>query len=202
MRRALNRVLVALVGLVLLVLGGAALIGGCKLPERLGWLNLPGWWPWPGPHRVLLKASDRTRWVSESWWWPVAIAALALLLLLSLWWLLAQLRRRTLQRVAVADAPWDENGVRLRGRALAEVIAEEAEQLPGVDRARARMRGRATRPRARLELWLTLEAEPRWVMRLLHEQTLAHARASAGLTDLTSHVRLHGPGPSRGRHLD
>lgn len=89
MLRTVNRVLIGLVGLVLLVVGGAVLAVG------LG-LNPPSWWIHDGEKDVLLSDAERTRWDGEGWWWPTVIAALALVVLLTLWWLTAVLRRRRL----------------------------------------------------------------------------------------------------------
>jgi hypothetical protein len=209
MRTVLNRVLLALLGLAALLLGGLVLIGGFDLDKRLNWLKLPSRWPWSRPDDVLLTVADRTRWEGESWWWPVCIGALAVLVLLTLWWFLAQLRQRPLRRVAVAEDPATApagdavgGGVQLRGRALAEAVAAEARALPEVDDADAMLTGRPTRPRLNLVLNLSPEADPQQVLDTLHRRTLPNARASAGLTELTAQIRLRGPGPTRGRHLD
>ncbi len=86
MRSTVNRVLLALAGLVLVVVGGAVLATG------LG-ASVPGWWPWDGKGDVLLSTAARQRWRDEGWWWPTVIAILAVLVVLALWWFLAQFRR-------------------------------------------------------------------------------------------------------------
>ncbi|MYS09052.1 alkaline shock response membrane anchor protein AmaP, partial [Streptomyces sp. SID6041] len=92
--RRVNRLLLGLAGLVLLLLGGGVLAAALDL-------SVPSWWPWSGPSDVLLSTADRQRWRSEGWWWPVVIAVLGLVVLLALWWLLAQFRRARLAEVVV-----------------------------------------------------------------------------------------------------
>ncbi|MFC0596935.1 alkaline shock response membrane anchor protein AmaP [Streptomyces palmae] len=187
MLRAVNRVLVALAGLVLLAVGGAVLLSGLDLPRHWGF-GTPSWWPFHGPHDVLLSRADRQRWRNESWWWPAVIAGLGAALLLALWWLLAQLRRHRLGEVLVAD----DEGVEavVRGRALETVLEAEAEALDGVERARARLRGRRTAPRARLGLLLTPRCQPASALYRLRAEVLEQARGSAGLARLPAEVRL------------
>ncbi|MFJ3707824.1 alkaline shock response membrane anchor protein AmaP [Streptomyces sp. NBC_01387] len=181
MLRPVNRVLLCLAGLVLLALGGAVLAAGLNF-------SVPSWWPFDGPHDVLLSVADRDKWRKDGWWWPVVIAALAVIVLLALWWLLAQLRRARLSEVLVASG--DGNGARLRGRALENVLSSEAESLRGVDRATVRLTGRRTAPEARVGLVLTAHAQPTAALSRLTTEALEHARASAGLAELPAEVRL------------
>ncbi|KUJ68890.1 hypothetical protein ACZ90_15995 [Streptomyces albus subsp. albus] len=194
MLRTVNRVLVALAGLVLLAVGGAVLLSGLDLPRHWGF-DTPSWWPFEGPHDVLLTRQDRQRWRDEGWWWPTVIAALGAALLLTLWWALAQLRRARLAEVLVAD---DEDvDVALRGRALEAVLEAEAEALDGVERARVRLRGSRTAPEVRLGLLLTARCQPATALDRLRGEVLEQARSSAGLPRLPAEVRLsaerHGP---------
>ncbi|WP_431948611.1 alkaline shock response membrane anchor protein AmaP [Actinacidiphila sp. bgisy167] len=178
MRAAVNRVVLALAGLALLLVGAVVLSCATGLLRR----------PYSGPDDVLLSKDDRTRYADASWWWPVVLAVLALSVLCALWWLLAQVRDRTLRRVAV-DA--DDDGVALlRGRALEEVVAADAEQLPGVDCATTLVTGTPTAPRVRLELALSPNAVPVDVLTGLDAAVLERARAGAGLPPLPAEVRL------------
>ncbi|MEU7045137.1 alkaline shock response membrane anchor protein AmaP [Streptomyces varsoviensis] len=187
MLRTVNRVLLGLVGLVLVALGAAVLLGGLDLPRRWGF-SLPSAWPWSAPHDVLLSDADRTKWRSAGWWWPVVIAVLAVLVLLCLWWLLAQLRRRRLRELLVDSG--DGEGALLRGRALEDALAAEAEDLDGVDRAHVMLRGRRTSPRTRVGLVLQPHAQPAVALDRLRTEALEHARVSAGLDSLPAEVRL------------
>ncbi|WP_455355813.1 alkaline shock response membrane anchor protein AmaP [Streptomyces sp. SYSU K217416] len=179
--RTVNRVLLGLVGLVLIVTGGAVLAAG------LG-LRVPSWWPFDGRDDVLLSRADRYRWRDEGWWWPVVLAVLALCVLLALWWLLAQFRRARLDGVLVDSG--DDEGALLRGRALEGVVASEAEAMDGVARAHVRLSGRRDAPTTRVNLLLEPHAAPAEALAGLTDEALAHARESAGLAALPSEVRL------------
>ncbi|MBQ0865053.1 alkaline shock response membrane anchor protein AmaP [Streptomyces smyrnaeus] len=187
MLRTVNRVLTVLVGLVLLALGLAVLFAGLDLPRRWN-VTMPSGWPWTRPRDVVLSDADRTRWTDEGWWWPVALAVLAVLFLLCVWWLLAQLRRQRLDEVLIDSR--DGEGATLRARAMEDVIAAEAESQPGVDRARVALTGRRRQPRARIGLVLTAHAEPGPAVHRLRREAIGHAMTSAGLESLPAEVRM------------
>lgn len=181
-RRAVNRVVLGVVGLVLLAGGGLALVGG------LGAVALPDGWPWATEDDVPLRAEDRTRWTDTGWWWPVVIAVLAVLVLLALWWLLAQFRSRRVREVLVDSG--DGEGALLRGRALEDVLSDEAGAAGGVRRAVVRLVGRRREPEVRMRVLLEPHAEPVEVVATLADEAVAHARGSAGLAALPAEVRL------------
>ncbi|MFC9847592.1 alkaline shock response membrane anchor protein AmaP [Streptomyces sp. NPDC060223] len=183
MLRIVNRVLLGVIGLALVVLGGSVLAVG------LG-AGPPSWWIHDGRHDVLLSDADRARWRDEGWWWPVVIAVLAVLVLLALWWLTAVLRRRRLAEVLVDTG--DGEGALLRGRALEGVLAGEAGQLDGVQRAQILLTGRRSGPEARVQLLLEPHVDPGHALHSLTTEALAHARDSAGLAALPAEVRLRG----------
>ncbi|MFF9039141.1 alkaline shock response membrane anchor protein AmaP [Streptomyces sp. NPDC014892] len=183
MLRIVNRVLLGVVGLVLLVVGGAVLAVG------LG-VDPPSWWPHDGRQDVLLSDTDRTRWRDSGWWWPAVIAVLAALVLLALWWLTAVLRRHRLAEVLVDTG--DGEGALLRGRALEGVLTAEAADADGVERAHARLTGRRNAPEARVRLLLQPHVNPGDALQTLTTQALTHARESAGLAALPAEVRLRG----------
>ncbi|MFE6283766.1 alkaline shock response membrane anchor protein AmaP [Streptomyces sp. NPDC057877] len=183
MLRTVNRVLLGLVGLVLVVLGGAVLAVGLGLEP-------PSWWLHQGPDDVLLSAAERSRWRDEGWWWPVVIAALAVAVLLALWWLTAVLRRRRLGEVLVDTG--DGEGALLRGRAMEGALAAEAADLDGVGRAQVHLTGRRATPAARVRLHLEPHVDPAAALQHLTTRAIAHARDSAGLAKLPTEVRLRG----------
>ncbi|MFI6416573.1 alkaline shock response membrane anchor protein AmaP [Streptomyces sp. NPDC050842] len=187
MIKTVNRVLLGLFGLGLFALGGGVLLGGLDLQRRWGF-DVPGWWPFRGPADVVLGDEGRLRWRVEGWWWPTVIAVLAALLALLLWWLWALLRKDRLHQVPVDSQ--DGTVARLDGRALEDVIEEDAQALDGVARARVRLRGRPTAPVARMRLWLEPHAEPERILDRLDRDTLARARNSAGLDRLPAEVSL------------
>ncbi|AMW09665.1 hypothetical protein A4E84_09245 [Streptomyces qaidamensis] len=181
--RTVNRVFLGLVGLILLVLGGSVLAVG------LG-VSAPSWWIHDSKHDVLLSHAERTRWHDDGWWWPVVIAALAVLLLLALWWLVAALRRRRLAEVLVDTG--DGEGALLRGRALENVLTQEADHIDGVDGARAHLKGGRSTPEARVRLALEPHVDPGAALNDFTTGALTHARTSAGLASLPAEVRLKG----------
>ncbi|MGW1165282.1 alkaline shock response membrane anchor protein AmaP [Streptomyces sp. NPDC002550] len=177
----LNRVLLALVGLLLLALGGAVLAVGLGAPP-------PSWWIHTGPHDVLLTKAERTHWRGTSWWWPTVVAALAVVVLLTLWWLTTVLRRRRLTEIVIDTG--DDASALLRARALESALAQDAVRQEGVAHAEILLRGRRTTPTARV--WLRLEpyVDPATALTGFTAQALAHARESAGLPSLPAEVRL------------
>lgn len=181
MLRIVNRVLIGLAGLVLVCLGGGVLAAAAGLA-------VPSWWPWDGPHDVLLSDADRERWRGEGWWWPVVIAVLALLVLLALWHFIAQLRRKRLAEVLVESG--DGEGALLRGRALEGVLEREAESLDGVADAHIMLMGSRTAPATRVGLLLEPHASPRETLARLTDEAVTHARESAGLESLPTEAHL------------
>ncbi|WP_156724336.1 alkaline shock response membrane anchor protein AmaP [Streptomyces apocyni] len=181
MLRTVNRVLLGVVGLALLVLGGAVLATGLGAP-------MPSWWLYDGPGDVLLSDADRTRWRDAGWWWPVVFAVLVALVLVTLWWLLAQARRGRLAEVLVDSG--DGQGALLRGRALERVMVDEAEALEGVRRAQVTLTGKRGTPEAHVHLLLEAHAEPADALERLSADAVARARDSAGLARLPAEVRM------------
>ncbi|MFF4115572.1 alkaline shock response membrane anchor protein AmaP [Streptomyces sp. NPDC001714] len=176
-----NRVLMALAGLLLLTLGGSVLAVGLGAPP-------PSWWIHNGRHDVLLTPAERTHWRDAGWWWPTVLGALAVLFLLSLWWLTAQLRRRRLTEVVVDTG--DGESALLRGRALETVLTADAAHQEGVSHAQAVLRGTRTAPEVRVWLQLEPDVAPEAALRDLTNQALTHARNSAALPRLPAEVRL------------
>ncbi|MEV4948837.1 alkaline shock response membrane anchor protein AmaP [Streptomyces sp. NPDC053755] len=179
--RRVNRIVLGLVGLLLVVIGGAVLAASLDL-------SVPSWWPWSGPSDVLLTEADRRRWADEGWWWPVVIAVLGVLVLLALWWLIVQFRRARLAEILVETG--DGEGAVVRGRALVDVLEADAAAQDGVSRARIALTGRRTAPRARVALLLEPQASPGETLTSLTDEALAHARTSAGLESLPAEARL------------
>ncbi|NYI03316.1 alkaline shock response membrane anchor protein AmaP [Allostreptomyces psammosilenae] len=198
MRNVVNRVVLALIGLLLVAGGGAALLAAVDPAGRWG-VRPPSWLPWRGPDAVPFPRETRAHLEAAGWWWPVIFTALGAGVLLALWWLVAQLKRRRPARISVPGAGPGEDGVQLRGRALAHAVADEAELLPGVWRARAALFGTPARPRVRVLLTLRPEADPVRVLAALADGPLRHARESVGLAELPADVRLRVAEPSSTR---
>ncbi|BDH04476.1 alkaline shock response membrane anchor protein AmaP [Streptomyces seoulensis] len=176
-----NRVLLALAGLVLFVLGGSVLAVGLGAPS-------PSWWPHSGPRDVLLSRAERTTWRDQDWWWPALIALLAVLLLIGLWWLVSVLRRRRLSEILIDTG--DGSGALVRGGALRSALADDAGRRPGVAHADARLAGRRTSPTLRAGLRLEPDASPAATLADFTTHPLTAARDSTGLESLPTEVRL------------
>ncbi|MFC9818025.1 alkaline shock response membrane anchor protein AmaP [Streptomyces virginiae] len=176
-KSVINRVLLALTGLVLLGTGLPVLAGGFDLYRHLS-LTPPAGWPLTTPQEVLLDDADRTRWTDEVWWWPTVIAVLAIVTVLALWWLLAQLHRTHPGNLSVGAPALD--GVELTEGALSNAIATDTGHLPGVRQARARMDGPSRHAEAHIDVTLTPDAEPGPVLQALRDGPLQRARQSMG----------------------
>ncbi|MFC9617177.1 alkaline shock response membrane anchor protein AmaP [Streptomyces sp. NPDC056938] len=189
-RSTLNRLLMALSGLVLLGGGLLILTAGLDLYRRLH-LAAPAGWPLTTPHDVLLSNADRIGWSDQGWWWwPAVIAGLVLAAVLALLWLLAQLRRRRPGSVHLGGTPPPES-VEVRGRALSDAVTAEARALPGVKQASAHVTGRAARPCLHVALTLTDDGTPAPVLQALCHGPVAHARDCTGLPHLPTRAQLN-----------
>lgn len=187
MRTKANRILTCLIGLVLLALGLAVVIGSADL-QRHWDFTLPSSWPFDGPHDVLLSNHDRTRYRSDGWWWPVVIAALAVILAGSVWWLLAQAFTGRLRQFRVDSG--DGQGALIRGRAMEDVLSAESQTGEGVEWARTRLFSRRGDPQVRMVLGLAPHATPREVLKGIDTELLADARSSTGLDSLPAEALL------------
>lgn len=180
-----NRTLLALLGLVLLGGGLLVLAGGADLYRRRH-LVPPAGWPLTTARNVLVPSADQTRWTDTSWWSPTVIAALALLLLLALAWLLSQHRHHPRQ-LTVADS--SEETVTVSNHALSDALATDLAVLPGVRDSRALFYGKYTHPQARIGLALGPGTGPEQILEGLHD-AVERARRSAGWGNLPVRVDL------------
>ncbi|WP_407555479.1 alkaline shock response membrane anchor protein AmaP [Streptomyces sp. Pv4-95] len=180
-----NRIVLALLGLVLLGGGLLVLAGGADIYHRWN-LTSPAGWPLNASGKVLIPPADQTRWTDMSWWWPASIAALALLLLLALAWLLAQ-RRRHPRQLTVTDS--SEEAVTVSNLALSDALTTDLNLLPGIRSAHALFYGPRTHPHARISLTLRTGTTPEQVLAGLHD-AVEQARRSAGWDNLPTRVDL------------
>src|SRR6185437_16944064 len=84
-----SRTGLAIIGLILLLGGGAVLARG-----RSAATSVLG-----SPHAPLLTHGQAQYPVTNSWVWPVVAAASFLIALLALWWMMAQAKTRALRRL-------------------------------------------------------------------------------------------------------
>jgi hypothetical protein len=184
---ALNRTLLALIGLVLLAAGAGAVAAGLGLlPTTVGF----------GPSTALL--AEGTAWAD---WAPTAAIAGAVVIgLLALAWLLTQLRPQR------SGGPWRTDGAlgatTLRLTDAAVAVAEDVRGYPGVTDASAVLVG----PRARPALRLLVDLRPGTGTGALKQRVDAHAlprlRAALELRSLSTELLVRpGSGPTGRRDL-
>jgi hypothetical protein len=188
-----NRVILALLGLVLLGGGLLVLAGGADIYRRWN-LTPPADWPLTTPQNVLIPRAEQARWADQGWWWPTVITALTLLMFLALLWLLSQTPRRRPRAMHVAGIP--EQAVAVNDRVLADALTKDLDLLPGTRRTRARIHGPAARPQARVDLTLNAGSTPEQLLRDVRG-AVERARRSARWEELPTRVHLdvagHGP---------
>ncbi|MFF7634522.1 alkaline shock response membrane anchor protein AmaP [Kitasatospora sp. NPDC008050] len=206
-RATVNRLLLGLVGLVLVLGTLLVLAGGLDLYRHLG-VRPPSWWPLSAPGQPVLSTASRTRWRDRGWWWPAVVAGLAAVALLSLGWLVAQLRRPAPAELELPTPGVPGLRLRLRGAALAEAVQHAALEVPQVTAARVRLVGRGKRLRLRALLLLEPGARVTRAVREFRAGPLDHAAAAlAHQGELPQDLRIQvaptevprHPRPPRGR---
>lgn len=122
-----------------------------------------------------------------------AVAALVGVVLAALGglWLVRSLRRTPAPDLALAGAEgWGEGTILVRGAALAEAARTDAEQVPGVAQARARLLGTATAPVLVLDLVLHRGADLVTVWRGVEQRVLRPARTTVERDELSAAVHV------------
>lgn len=179
-RSAVNRTLLTVAGAVLLV-GDAWLAS--TAPPLLD--RLPAWWPTADSGTVLFDRGGLAEVRGQGWWTPTVLVVTSVVLLAALVWAAVQLRRGGPRMLSLTHPQ-----LSLRTHAVAEALAHDVRALPSVAGARVRVRGRPRELRARIRLSLEPDAEPRAVLRRLHEETIAEARTSAAPRTVHVEVRI------------
>jgi hypothetical protein len=191
--RTTNRVLLALLGLVLLGGGLLVLAGGADIYRRWN-LDPPANWPMPTPSSVLIPRADQARWADQGWWWPTVIAALTVLMVLALVWLLSQAPPRARRQLPVADVP--SQAVTIEDDVLGDALTTDLDRVHGVRQVQARVFGPPDHPQARIAVTLGPGSTPEHVLKEVRDD-VERARQSAGWDELPAQVRLrvarHGP---------
>lgn len=189
-RTVVNRV-------VLVVLGTILIVGGV-----LGVVRGFGAFGSVRQHRVLVPYSLRHRVLGQSWWWPTVYAVLSVLVVLGLVFFLVQLRRTRLAivRVDVGSGEDGEDGgleewpgggrTTVLGRAIAEAVADEAEQLEGVVRAGVRLLGEPWAPALQMSLLLDPDTELERLLPEIESGPLAHLADGLGLERVPARLLL------------
>ncbi|PRY50647.1 hypothetical protein LY71_103211 [Geodermatophilus tzadiensis] len=172
-----NRVVLALLGLLLAAAGAAALavvlgLFGSRLADR------------PVLDTPVAGFVD-----ARPWAWPVVGVAGALLALLCLRWLLAQARSDRVTRLPLARDP-RRGDTELDAAALTGAVEDEVEGYHGVTRARAGLSGAATAPLLTLTVTLDGRVDAGELHTRVVDSAIAHARQALGRPDLPARVEL------------
>ncbi|WP_269856961.1 alkaline shock response membrane anchor protein AmaP [Streptomyces sp. RPT161] len=183
----INRIALALVGLVLLAGGVLALLRGT------------GFFGAAGPDAALLVPGERHYAAASGWVWPAVGAAAALLAVAGLVWALAQLRRAGVRTIAL-EADLSRGATRLSAVAVTDALEDELQSYRGVHRARARLIHSSRHPRLDLRITLAADADPRPIRARIEQQALTHLRRVLDQEDLPARIRLDiTPRPAGGR---
>ena len=173
---AINRTVLALIGLVLLAAG----VGGLLLSFDM---IANGTRQWPVVPDLVVQFANSTPWLP----WAAAAAAVVVALL-GLWWLLAQFRVDWPGQLDLTgDRP--DGTTTLATGALTDAVEDDAASIRGVTGASASLRSQPTR---RLELTVDLAAfaDLGEVRRSLEQQTAARTRQVIDQPNLPIRIEL------------
>ncbi|MGC0415004.1 hypothetical protein [Embleya sp. AB8] len=210
MRTVCNRILLFLVGL--------GLIGGGLAVAARG----RGWYPdrLHSADHPFLSVRQAARLTDHGWWWWVAFGVPGLLLVLALWWLLAQFGRRAVRSLRVQDTTAEAGDgpsglgtgfgmvgdeadtLTVSGNALADAIEDDLAAVSGIEQVTAHLVRRRRGPTLRVTVRAEPGAEPRVLLGAVRDRVLPNAREAVGLGTLPTMLTLR---TSRGlpkRHLD
>ena len=180
----LNRLLVALLGLLLLAGGVLALVRsfggfGARLTDD----------------RLLTEG--HTRFAEDNPWVWIAVAAVAVVLaLLALRWLLAQVRSDRAGTLELEPDP-RKGATTLHPSAVTAAVCEEIESYRGVRNARARLLHDERHPDLVLDVELDDRADIAATRSRIETDAVAHTRTVLGLDDLPTRLTLTPTGARR-----
>jgi hypothetical protein len=180
-----NRIGLALVGLVLLVAGAVALARGLGLAS--GVLG--------GRHVPVISDQVAAYAAGHSWFWPVLAIVALLVELLALRWLILQARTDTIRYLSL-EADQGHGATHLSSRAAAGALEDDVaesmheEGAARRERVHATLGGAPTAPRVALGVVLPDEADPAAARQGIH-RALARLRQSLETDRLPATVRMH-----------
>lgn len=173
-----NRIGLAIVGVVLLLAGAAAAVRGLDLlPDLLGGAQAP-----------VTDQGTRDFVAEQDWFWPVVAAALILIAVLALWWLLAQARTGAVVMLRM-ETDVTRGATRMPARAIAGAVEEDLGRSPYLGRTRATITGSSVDPQLRLATSVDPASDPDAVRTRVHE-ALDHCREALEAPDLRTTVLL------------
>lgn len=173
----LNRAVLVLVGTLLVLLGtGGVLIGAGVFGDKRANSSLV----YPRAAQLLHR--------EQSWLWWVLGAASLMIALIALYSIAVQLRLERLGSVPLQRSN-DGDSV-LAASALCDAVRTEAEAMPEIDRARARLTGDEHDPELVLSVWLCDGVDLEAARESLDDTVLRHARESLGRDSLRARLRI------------
>jgi hypothetical protein len=164
-----DRTSLACAGLALLAAGGASLACG-----------LGGFGPEPAA-RTLLGASP--------WLRPSAAVIGCAVAGLGLAWLAAQVRRRTLRRIAMGDE--HAGATRMAARVAVRAVTADVASYPGVRRARVRLLGSERNPWVRVRVTCDDRSDLTDLRRRIRDDALVRLRLALDRRDIAGMVDFH-----------
>ncbi|WP_165967003.1 alkaline shock response membrane anchor protein AmaP [Actinomadura sp. 7K507] len=173
----LNRTGLALAGAVLAAAGGAGLARGLGAFGD-GRASAP-----------VLTGGARGFAEDNGWFWPAVAAAVVVLALLGLAWLLAQARTGRLPGLAL-EPDAEVGTTRLSAKAVADAVEADIGEYPGVRKVRARLIGSSRRPELRLSIAYGQHADPAELRRRVQDEAVPRLRAALERDSLPTVVRL------------
>lgn len=181
---AVNRVVLALIGLALAAAGAVTLLAANDVID----IDQPG--------QLYGRAADNTG--ANPWVWGVAaIAGAVVVAVLGLYWVVRQVRARSDgPGIGTTDYIRTPKGTTtLEPAAVAKAVARDLERVPGVAGSRVRITELRPRPHVIAVLSLHDDAEVSAVTEGI-EEPLGRLRENLGASDLSADVRLR---PTAGR---
>lgn len=173
-----NRAVFLLLGIIALAVGvGGILLATAVFGHRR-------------QHEYLLTQPE-TRFADRNagWFWLCVAAAAFVIFLLALRWLFGQ---SGTSRMSTLNLERDRSAgeTKLHGGALTDALCEDVEGYRGVSGAKAALLGRADKPRLRLDVGLTEDADLGAVRQRIEQQALPRARQASSLDQLPVRLRL------------
>jgi hypothetical protein len=172
-----NRTGLAIVGLLLLAAGIAALLRALNVaPGVLG-----------PPDAPVTDQVTRDFAAEQGWFWPVLAIALVLVALLALWWLLAQAGRDSLRTMRLDGGP--RGSSTMPAAAASGALEDDLGRSPYLRRVRASFSGGASRPHLDLVVTMDPAADPEAVRERV-DVALDRQRRALEAPDLSTMVHL------------
>ena len=180
-----NAAALTLVGLLLMAAGGYGLARGY------------GAWGSDAADDALLAEPARDL-VSDNagWFWPLAALVSVLVAYLGLRWLRAQLRSGHVSRLDLTEGA-ARGTTFLRATSVADALAGDVEEYPGVRSARARLLRDGARPDVDLSVEVSEEGELADVRRRIESHALVRLRHALEVQELRGRVRFRLSEPVR-----